>query len=258
MVDVSNVENMLYIGIFLIFGVIMGSFLNVVGLRLPEGKSFISNERSECPNCNHQLHWYDLIPVVSYLIQGGKCRYCKAPISIQYPLIELFTGFLFALAFIKFGVSLELIMAILFISMLVVIFVADLKYLIIPNKVLLFFLPLFIIGRIVVPLDPWYSPIVAALVGFIGIMLIILLSKGGMGAGDMKLFFVLGIVLGFGNLVLTFVLSIFIGLAVGLSMMALGRVKKDTPFPFGPSIVVAALIAYFIGDIITNWYMGFM
>lgn len=251
-------EVMLYIAIFLFFGIIMGSFLNVVGLRLPQGKSFISNERSECTQCNHTLRWYELIPVVSYLIQGGKCKHCQANISIQYPLIELFTGFLFALAFIKFGLELELIIALLFISMLVVIFVADLKYLIIPNKVLLFFLLLFIIGRIFVPLDPWYSPILAAVIGFIGIMLIILLSKGGMGAGDMKLFFVLGIVLGLGNLILTFVLSCFIGLAVGIVLMIKGVVKKGVPFPFGPSIVVAALIAYFVGDIALDWYMNFL
>lgn len=250
----EQIIQLLYIFIFFIFGTTLGSFLNVVGLRLPAGKSFISNERSECPHCNHTLKWHELIPVLSYVAQGGKCKSCKSPISIQYPLIELATGFLFGLAFIKFGLSLELIVAVLFSSMLVIIFVADLKYLIIPNKVLLFFLPLFIIGRIISPLDPWYSPLVAAVVGFVAIMVIILVSKGGMGAGDMKLFFVIGIVLGLGNLILTFVLSCFIGLAMGIVLMIKGHVKKGTPFPFGPSIVIAAIIAYFAGGYVIEWY----
>lgn len=254
----TGVEAALYAGVLFIFGAILGSFLNVVGLRVPQGRSFTSTERSGCPACGHTLRWYELIPVVSYVVQGGKCRGCKDKISIQYPLVELITGALFALAFIQFGLTAELFVALTLVSMLVVVFVADIKYLVIPNGVLLAFLPLLAIGRTVAPLDPWYSPLLAGLIGFVGIFIIIMASGGGMGGGDMKLFAVLGVALGIGPLLLTFFLSVVIGLGVGLILMTTGRVRRGVPFPFGPSIVVAALIAYFGGGPMIDWYLGLL
>lgn len=129
---------LLLILLFLL-GVLFGSFYNVAGLRLPIKQSFSKiNDRSYCPNCRKQLAWYELIPVISYLLQSGKCRGCNSKISLIYPMGEIMTGLLFALSFIRFGMHAELIMAILLVSMLMIIFVADLSYMLIPNKILLF------------------------------------------------------------------------------------------------------------------------
>ncbi|MUV39327.1 Type 4 prepilin-like protein leader peptide-processing enzyme [Lentibacillus sp. JNUCC-1] len=150
-------------GLFFVLGLIFGSFFNVVGLRVPEGRSFV-NGRSACPNCNNTLGGKELIPVVSYIFQRGKCRHCKTKISLLYPVVELATGFLFAYSAYMIGLQFELITALLLVSMLMIILVSDLIYMIIPNKVLLFFFPLMIIMRIAVPLDPWWSPIAGGLV----------------------------------------------------------------------------------------------
>lgn len=243
-----------YIITFFLFGIVFGSFFNVVGLRVPKKESF-HNDRSYCPNCKKTLRFYELIPVVSYVIQGGKCRNCKQPISIIYPAIELATGILFVFAYIQLGISLELITALLFTSLLMIIFVSDIKYMLIPDKILLFFLPFIIVMRIVSPIDPWYDAIIGAVVGFVLLAIIIIASKGGMGAGDMKLFGVLGIVLGLWKVLLTFFLAALFGAVIGGLFMLFNKVKKRQPIPFGPFIVLAALITYYYGDKIISLYL---
>lgn len=240
---------------FFILGIIFGSFFNVVGLRLPINQNFTYG-RSHCPSCNHALAWYELIPVLSYVFQLGKCRYCENKISTVYPMIELFTGLLFLLCFIKYGLSIELIIGLLLMSLLVIIFVTDIKYMLIPNKVLLFFLPIFSVLRIIVPLDPWWSPIAGAIIGFGIIAVIILVSRGGMGAGDMKLFAVLGIVLGLKMVLLAFFLSCVIGAIVGICLLIIKRINRKQAVPFGPYIVIGTVLAYLYGDSILEWYFS--
>ncbi|WP_010099166.1 prepilin peptidase [Ornithinibacillus scapharcae] len=245
----------IFIVLFFILGLIFGSFFNVVGIRVPQKKPFI-HDRSECPHCHHKLAWYELIPVFSYMIQLGRCRNCKQKISFIYPMMELLTGVLFALSFIHIGLKIELLVALLLISLLIIIFVSDLKYMLIPNKVLVFFLPLFIILRIIEPLEPWWSPIAGAITGFVIIALIILVSRGGMGAGDMKLFFVLGIVLGIKNVLIAFFLSCLIGALIGMLLLLFKRIDRKQPVPFGPYIVIGTLLTYFYGDVLLNWYLS--
>jgi leader peptidase (prepilin peptidase) / N-methyltransferase len=242
------------LGFFLV-GLIFGSFFNVVGLRLPKNQPFV-NDRSHCPSCYHTLAWYELIPVLSYILQLGRCRHCKGKISIIYPTMELVTGILFMICYIRFGGSLEVAVGLSLMSLLVIIFVTDIRYMIIPNKVLLFFLPIFILLRIIVPLDPWWSPVTGAITGFGIIALIILVSSGGMGAGDMKLFAVLGIVLGFKMVLLAFFLSCLIGALVGIFLMLIKRIDRKQPIPFGPYIVIGTILAYFYGDTILQWYFS--
>ncbi|WP_100012101.1 prepilin peptidase [Lentibacillus sediminis] len=242
--------------IFFLLGLIFGSFFNVVGLRLPQNIPF-ANDRSACPHCHTQLSWYENIPLISFLLQGGKCRHCKRRISFIYPAVELFTGGLFAISYINFGLDWELLTALLLVSMLMIIFVSDIAYMLIPNKVLLFFLPLMIGMRIIVPLEPWWSPIAGGLIGIAVVALIILVSRGGMGAGDMKLFGVLGIVLGTEKLLLTFFLSCTIGAIVGLVLLVGKVIDRKQPVPFGPYIVVAALISYFYGGELIRLYLNF-
>ncbi|MEI3606049.1 prepilin peptidase [Pseudogracilibacillus sp. SE30717A] len=247
---------MYWIGMFFLFGIVLGSFFNVVGIRVPKRISF-HQDRSFCPTCNNQLCWYELIPILSYLIQRGKCRNCKETISPIYPIIEIFTGLLFAFSYVQIGLKLELITALLLISMLMILFVSDLVYMVIPNKILVFFLPYFIIMRIISPLVPWYDAILGSVVGYLLIAIIILVSQGGMGAGDMKLFGVLGIILGWKQVLLTFFLAASLGAIIGGILLMLNKVKKKQPIPFGPYIVVGALISYFYGEEILIFYLSF-
>jgi len=247
----------LFILLFFVFGITFGSFFNVVGLRVPKGETF-ANDRSYCPTCKNQLKWYELIPVFSFLIQGGKCRNCKSKISYMYPVVELLTGLLFVYSYMQIGWEIELITALLLVSMLMIILVSDLTYMLIPNKVLFFFLPFFMVVRMIQPLDPWWSSAVGAFVGFIMIAVIILVSKGGMGGGDLKLFVLLGVVLGTGKLLLTFFLACLIGAVIGGLLMLFKLVNHRQPIAFGPYIIMAALIAYFYGDGLIGWYLGFM
>ena len=180
---------------FFIYGLVFGSFFNVVGLRVPKGESIVKPP-SHCTVCDRNLTVKDLVPVFSYVFLKGKCRGCGTKIHWMYPVMELATGLLFAFAYSQLGFSIELVVALLFISMLVIITVSDIAYMLIPDKILLFFLVPLVVVRIFSPLNPWWDSIVGAVIGFGILFLIAVLSKGGMGGGDIKLFFVIGIVLG--------------------------------------------------------------
>ncbi|RFB17687.1 prepilin peptidase [Bacillus sp. HNG] len=246
---------MIYLYLYiLVLGLVLGSFFNVVGLRIPVGESIV-RPRSACPTCKHQLTAIELIPVFSYLIQGGKCRNCKKRISPIYASIELATAILFTISPMLVGWSKELIIAWTLISLLVIVFVSDLTYMIIPDKVLLFFAPVFLIERIFVPLDPWWDMVVGSFVGFLLLYLIAIVSKGGMGGGDIKLYAVLGIALGWKLVLLSFFLATLIGTILGLIGIVIGKVKKGKPMPFGPSIVIGTLIAYFFGHELIALYI---
>lgn len=242
---------------FFLVGLVFGSFYNVVALRIPEGKSIVA-PRSACPKCGHQLTAWELIPVLSYFIQRGKCRRCKARISPVYPFFELLTGVLFAIAPLIIGWSGELVIALTFISMLVIITVSDLAYMIIPDKVLMFFAGLFLIERIFIPLIPWWDSLAGAAVGFILLLLIAVVSKGGMGGGDIKLFAVVGFVLGVKMLLLSFFLSTLFGALFGVIGLLLGSIKRKQTIPFGPFIALGTLVAYFFGDFLIAEYMSLL
>lgn len=237
-----------------IYGTVLGSFYNVVALRVPEGKSIVA-PRSSCPKCGHQLTVWELIPVLSYFLQRGKCRQCKARISPVYPFFELMNGVLFAIAPMIVGWSGELVIALTLISMLVIITVSDLAYMIIPDKVLLFFVALFLIERIFIPHNPWWGSLAGATVGFFLLLLIAVVSKGGMGGGDIKLFAVVGFVLGAKLLLLSFFLSTLFGAFFGVIGLLLGFIKRKQTIPFGPFIALGTLVAYFFGDYLIAEYM---
>lgn len=246
-------ESLVYISSFVI-GIVFGSFYTVVGLRIPQGKPFI-NARSACPACKQQLRWFELIPVIAYFMLQGHCRHCQKSISPLYPFIECSTGLLFVFCYYIYGFQLELLIALLFVSLLMIIFVSDVKYMIIPNNILLVFFIAFILLRYLQPLNPWWSSLLGAIVGFVIIALIIIGSRGGMGAGDMKLFGVIGIILGFGNVLLTFLLACMLGAIIGVSLLLLEKIENKQPIPFGPSIIVAAITSYFFGEEIVSWYL---
>ena len=238
-----------------LFGMIFGSFFNVVGLRVPL-KMSIAYPPSHCTNCMHRLSALDLIPIFSYIFLRGKCRYCGEKVSPIYMVTEIVTGILFAFAYWKLGFTSELAVALLFISLLAIIVVSDIAYMIIPDKVLLFFLPLLALARFFAHTDPWWDSLLGPVVGFTVLFLVALLSKGGMGGGDIKLFFLIGLALGtIGTLVTLFFASV-IGLVIGLFVLRVRGQDRKQPIPFGPSIALAAIIVYFYGDQIMDWYIG--
>lgn len=239
--------------LFFIYGIVFGSFFNVVGLRVPEKKSIVAPP-SHCTACKRKLVALDLIPVFSYLILRGKCRGCGSKISPIYPFMEFITGVLFVLSFYMLGFRWELVVALLFVSLLVIITISDIAYMIIPNKVLIPFAILLFFGRIFSPLSPWWDSLLGAVIGFGILLLIALVSKGGMGGGDVKLFFVIGLTLGSVQTLLTLFLASLIGAIVGLIILKRTGQGRKTPIPFGPSIATAAIIAYFFGAYIVEWY----
>lgn len=242
---------------FFLYGLIFGSFFNVVGLRLPKNQSIVSPP-STCSNCKRRLTILDLVPVFSFIFLKGKCRSCGQKIHWIYPVMELCTGILFSLAFLNLGFSKELIVALLFTSLLIIITVSDLAYMLIPDKILIFFGVLLVLARIVSPLNPWWESIIGAFLGFGILLLIAILSKGGMGGGDIKLFFVIGLVLGIIPTLLTLFLAAGIGVIVGLVQLKLMNKGRKTPVPFGPSISIAAVIVYFYGANILEWYTNLL
>lgn len=225
---------------------------------MPKGESIVA-PRSHCPHCKRTLTAFELIPVVSYVLQKGKCRACSARISFFYPFVELSTAILFTLAPLFVGWSAEIVVSWTLISLFVIIFVSDVHYMVIPNRILLFFAPLLLIERITLaPLTPWWDSLLGSFVGFMMLFLIALVSKGGMGGGDIKLFAVIGLALGVKLTVLAFFLSTFVGTMFGLIGMAIGHVKRGEPMPFGPAIVVGTLIAYFFGEAMIDMYVKVM
>ncbi|MGM9950398.1 MAG: prepilin peptidase [Lysinibacillus sp.] len=236
-----------------LFGLVLGSFYNVVGLRVPKRESLVSPP-SHCTACNRRLTPFELIPVISYVLQGGRCRGCGAKVSPVYCVTELATAVLFVASYMKFGFTAEFAVALLFVSLLVIINVSDLAYMLIPDKILLFFLPLLVIARIFSPLEPWWDSLLGAGLGFGLLLLIAVISKGGMGGGDIKLFLLIGLVLGTVNTLLTLFLASLIGMIVGIVVLKVRGQGRKTPIPFGPSIALGAVIAYFYGADLIEWY----
>nr|WP_083865435.1 A24 family peptidase [Neobacillus bataviensis] len=243
--------------ILLLYGIILGSFYNVIGLRVPLKKSIVV-PRSTCTTCGHQLKPFELIPVVSYILQRGKCRGCKSRISPIYPTFELLTGLLFMTAPLVVGWSTELVVALTLISMFMIIVVSDINYMIIPDKILIWFAGIFLLERIIWPLNPWWDSLLGAVTGFALLLIIAVVSKGGMGFGDVKLYALLGLVLGVKIVLLSFFLSTLFGAVIGGLALLFKIVKRRQPIPFGPFIAAGTLTAYFWGSEIITFYIHFL
>lgn len=226
-----------------ILGTIFGSFYNVVGFRLPQGESLI-RPASHCPKCNHRLKPLELIPILSYLFQRGRCKNCRTKISSFYPIFECLTGILFALAYISFGFSYELIIALTFISLIIIITVSDINFYIISDEVLIFFgillfIEIFLINGINVALISLLNGLGAFITMFLLKMLgDFLFKKESMGGGDIKLMFIFGMVLSYPMTIL----SIFLGSLIGLFVTIILNKKKGDIIQFGPLLSMGALI----------------
>ncbi|MBI5683008.1 MAG: prepilin peptidase [Deltaproteobacteria bacterium] len=250
----------LYLLIFAL-GAVIGSFLNVCIHRIPEGKSIISPP-SSCQNCSNSIRFYDNIPIISYLILRGKCRYCKTPISIQYPVVEILSGFFAVITLYYFGFSIDSFIYFTFIDSLIIIAFIDFKHQIIPDSISL---PGIAIGFVcsfflndITPLDSFAGILIGG-----GSLFIFLYSyekiRGieGMGGGDIKLISMLGAFLGWKAVIVTIFTGSFIGAGIGIIAMLVH--KKDTKYamPFGPFLALGAVIYLFLGNDLVNWYINF-
>ncbi|OCA91260.1 prepilin peptidase [Bacillus sp. FJAT-27225] len=246
----------MFIFLLFLYGITFGSFFNVVGLRVPNGQSIVS-PGSACPNCGHKLKAHELIPVFSYVFQWGKCRGCGSRISPIYPIMEFLTGILFVLAPVLLGWSWELIIAWTLISLFIIITVSDINYMLIPDKILLVFAGIFLFERILWPLSPWWDSLLGAAAGFLLLLLIAYVSKGGMGGGDIKLYALIGFVVGTKLMFLSFFLATLFGAVFGIVGILSKKIKKREPIPFGPFIALATLVAYFFGNQLIDLYLSF-
>ena len=242
----------LYIMIFLL-GISIGSFLNVCIYRIPE-KEDIVLERSHCMSCGNVLKWYELIPLFSFIVQGGKCRNCKAKLSVQYPLIELINGLIYVWIFMVNGVNLESILFCLCASVLIVISMIDWRTYEIPFgcNVIIGILG---IVRVILNLAHWYDYVI----GFFavsGLFLIIYwITRGrGIGGGDIKLMAAAGLLLGWKNILLALMIGSIAGSVIHLTLM---KIKgKDRVLAFGPYLAFGIFVAMLYGNEIITWYLG--
>ncbi len=238
------------------FGLMVGSFLNVVAHRLPIGQSPWSPKRSYCPSCQTQISAFENVPVVSYLVLRGRCRHCGEPISWRYPLVELVTGGLYFVLGGWLGLTPALAVDMVFVAMLVAVTAADLKYRIIPDKVLLVAIALGAPLQAWARPDEWMQWAFAAAIGF-GVMLLIALAyPRGMGMGDVKLAGVMGLFLG-KSLGPAMLVAFFAGTLVGIAVMVRKGVSegRKTAVPFGPFMALGGIGAMFWGEQMVDAYL---
>ena len=250
-----------------VLGLAIGSFLNVCIYRLPQGLSIHSPRRSFCPECRTPIRFYDNIPILSYLFLRGRCRHCDTQISKVYPLVELMTGILFLFSLYRFGPTLALVHSCLFISLLIPIAWIDARWYIIPNAITLVGL---ITGTAMTLLiaathhNPGYliDHLIGAVAGGAAMGLIagvgtFLFRKKAMGGGDIKLMILIGLFLGgWPHLLVVIMASAFTGSIIGLSLVALGKKSGGgSRIPYGPFLVIGALLDLFWGGQIWSWYL---
>jgi len=236
------------------FGLIVGSFLNVCIYRLPR-KEALSFPASHCPKCQTPLRFYDNIPLLSYLLLKGKCRYCQAPIAYQYPLVELLTGLLFMLTLIRFGLSWSSFFYALFLAALIVIIFIDAEHMLIPDKITLPGIGIGFSASLLslIPLA-WDQSLLGLLVGGGLLYLAAVLSKGGMGGGDIKLAAMMGVLLGWRKVLLAIMAGASLGSIIGIGLILTGRKTRKDYIPFGPFLAWGGMIGLFWGNQIIRWY----
>ena len=266
-----------------ILGLLIGSFLNVVIHRMPkmmqrESDNYVAQEsgqplphmerydlvlpRSACPHCGHQITALENIPVLSYLVLGGKCSQCKAPISIRYPLVEALTGVLSAFMVWHFGSGTAGMAALVFLWLLIAMTFIDADTKLLPDDLTLPLLWLGLLVNLNGAFVPLQEAVIGAALGYLSLWAVYWLfklatGKEGMGYGDFKLLAALGAWMGWTMLPLVILLSSVVGAVVGISLIVFTNRGRDNPIPFGPYLAVAGLIALVWGKMLVQTYLGF-
>lgn len=250
--------------IIFLFGLIIGSFLNVCILRLPEGKP-ISRGRSACPGCGATLSPPDLVPLFSYLILRGKCRHCGMKISPLYPAVESLTGVLFVLLFIAAGLSWQLLVYMALTAILVAAAFTDWRTMTIPDGLII---ALLIVGAVQLAatiltgvFGNWLDYVIGFFAGGVPLLLLALLftyvfKKEAFGGGDIKLMAAAGLITGWELVVTSYIIGIILGGIAGVVLLASGKKKRGDEMPFGPYLAIGILASVFFGNALINWYLG--
>lgn len=245
-----------------ILGSIVGSFLNVCILRIPEGKS-IAYPPSHCPKCRIPIRWYDNIPIISYFILMGRCRNCKEPVSFRYPMVEFLTALFSLAAMIKFGPSLSYLIYFVFISSLIVITFIDVEHQIIPDIISLPGIPLGFTASFLIPEITYKESLIGIVLGG-GILLLVAIGyefvakKEGMGGGDIKLLAMIGAFLGWKGVLFTVFSGSLVGTVIGITLMIVQGKDGKYAIPFGPFLSIGAILYLFFGEMLIYWYLGIL
>lgn len=261
-----------------VLGAILGSFLSVVILRSTEGENWISG-RSRCDSCKNTIYWYDNIPLLSYILLRGKCRYCKDLILPLHPMVEVLTGVLLVWwywgGFLFFRLTqtplsfLQPIFWLMVGLILIYLFIIDLNYMILPNRPVFLLFLMSVVYRVVLvlsgimQLNDLYYAVLAAVLSFVFFFVIykvaiLVYKQEGMGFGDVKLVVPLALLLGAKNMVICLFLSFIIGSIVGLILITFGKGKMKSAIPFGPFLISSTVLSLLWGDAIFSWYWSFL
>ena len=246
-------EGLTYI-LLAIYGLIFGSFLTAVVYRLPREKSLLTRH-SFCVHCYSGLKFRDLIPLFSFISLKGRCRFCGGKISLRYPLIELMTSLLFVFCYRSFGISLLFYKYVLIFSILLAISCIDLEKGIIPNQLILILLCWCMLWQFLCPEIDLRMAAIGFLIGGFLFYIIAVLSKGGMGGGDVKLMALLGFSVGFPIVFVNFFLAFLLGAIMGIVMLISGKKTGKDSLPFGPFLCLAYFISIFWGEQIWYFYL---
>ena len=235
-----------YLILFFIFGTVMGSFYHLVATRLSNDQSIIS-PGSHCTYCNHKIKWYENIPIISYLFLKGRCSECQTKIPLSYLIVEIVTGSLFAVCFHSFKLSFNLVIALIFVSSLIIVIVSDIEYMIILDEVLMVSSLIIVVLYIIfLGIEPAAYHIYAGVGAFITMYAIKIIGdklfkKESLGGGDIKLMFIFGLVLGYPLSLCTIFLATFIAFPIALFILFS---DKENIIPFGPFLSMAAIIIF--------------
>jgi leader peptidase (prepilin peptidase) / N-methyltransferase len=258
----SSMPDGFWYGMALLFGALVGSFLNVCIYRLPRGESIVW-PGSRCPSCGTAIQWYDNIPVLSYLSLTGRCRSCWGRIPIRYPGVEAVNAAGYVLILAAFGVTWTAVLYAVLFSALLVVAGTDLTHQIIPNAVTVPGMALGLLGAATVLPVGLTNAMLGVLIGG-GLLWGLacaspyLFGKEGMGGGDIKLVAMIGAFLGWKAALLTIMVGSLAGSGIGISLIAFGLMKRDEYIPFGPFLVLGALVAMFFGQPLIDWYQALL
>jgi leader peptidase (prepilin peptidase)/N-methyltransferase len=243
-------------------GALLGSFLNVCIFRLPRGESIVW-PGSHCPSCAHSIEFYDNIPLLSFLWLGGRCRACRAPISIRYPIVEAINALGYLTILFVFGPGWTAVFYALLFSALVVVTGTDLTHKMIPNVITIPGVMVGLLGAMTALPVGVVNSMIGLTVGG-GILWLLawlspyLFGKEGMGRGDIKLLAMIGAFLGWKPALLTIMIGSLTGSVIGISLIVLGVIKRDDYIPFGPFLALGALLSMFFAQPLLDWYQGLL
>jgi leader peptidase (prepilin peptidase) / N-methyltransferase len=247
--------------LFLVLGLVVGSFLNVCIYRLPRRES-LNWPGSHCTSCDRPLSWYENVPLGSWLALRGRCRTCAAPISSVYPIVEAVTGMVFFAAYSLYGATPLLAVRLVFACAMIVLFMIDLRHHLLPNVITVPGIVVGFVASLWLGLPGWQSSLIGIAAGG-GVLFAIgegyyrLRGVEGMGMGDVKMLAMIGAFLGWPLMLLTLILASFAGAVIGAAMIVTGRGGMKAALPFGTFLAIGALVSAVSGDAIVAWYVSF-